>query len=155
MSTDVSSEARKYSISDASIIENKMLITKILNKAKELYDKNMTLFLDEEFCNNMYIAYSKKLYDLPIKKSEIKEVYNQINSPIKNDNLQLIIKSKSLDDEKYLISQLSGKIVDHFKNNKYITSKMHEGIRLTFPDIWYVHNTAVYLLDKIDKIEKE
>ena len=63
-----SPEVKKYIISDTSLIENKDLIDKILYKSKKLYEKNMTLFLDENFCNNMFIAYSKKLYELPIKK---------------------------------------------------------------------------------------
>ena len=149
------SETKKQIISDSSINENRMLIDKILNKSKELYDKNMTLFLDEDFCKKMFIAYSSNLYELPIKKSEIKNAYDQINSNNKSDKLQLIIKSDSLDDEKYLINQLSGKIVEHFKNNKFITSKMHEGIRLSFPEIQYVQKRVLGLLQKIQDIEKE
>ena len=72
LSSDSSSaEVKKYGISNTTIIEDKVLIDKIINKSKELYDQYHTSFLDPEFCNNIFVAYSKKLYELPIKKNVI------------------------------------------------------------------------------------
>jgi hypothetical protein len=148
------SDMKKYGVSDATIIEDKMLVDKILRKAKEMYDKNNTSFLNEEFCNNVFVAYSKKLYELPIKKSAIEGAYQQLNSD-SGDDFKLVIKSRSLDDEKYLISELTGRIVDHFANNKYVSSAMNHGLQLSFPDIKYIQERAIALLDHIDKIEKQ
>ena len=53
-----SSEVKKYSVSDATLIEDKVLVDKILNKSKELYAENNKTFMDPEFCNNIYISYS-------------------------------------------------------------------------------------------------
>jgi hypothetical protein len=147
-------DMKKYGVSNATIMEDKILIDKILRKAKEMYDQNLTSFLNEDFCNNVFVAYSKKLYELPIKKNVIEGAYKQINSD-SGDDFKLVIKSRSLDDEKYLISELTGRIVEHFKNNKYISSLMHEGLQLSFPDIAYIQDRALMLLDKIDKIEKQ
>ena len=66
------SEVKKYGVSDATINEDKMLVDKILRKAKEMYDQNYKSFLNEDFCNNVFVAYSKKLYELPIKKNPFK-----------------------------------------------------------------------------------
>ena len=148
------SEVKKYGVSDATINEDKMLVDKILRKAKEMYDQNYKSFLNEDFCNNVFVAYSKKLYELPIKKNVIEGAYKQINSD-SGDDFKLIIKSRSLDDEKYLISELSGRIVEHFANNKYVSSVMHEGLQLSFPDIAYIQDKALMLLEHMDKIEKQ
>lgn len=135
-----------------AVSEDKALIDKILKKSKELYEKNKEQFLDPEFCERIAITYSRKLYQLPIEK--VKTIHDKIEAQ-NHQNLELTISYDPLKEEKFIVNELSGRLVDHFKNKKIPSSVEHKGIRLTFPDISYIHNRALVLLDSMQKKEEE
>ena len=136
----------------SAVTEDKILIDKILKKSKEIYDKNKEQFLDPEFCERIAITYSRKLYQLPLEK--VKTIHDKIESN-SGQNLELTISYDPLKEEKFIVNELSGRLVDHFKNKKIPSSVEHKGIRLTFPEISYIQNRALTLLDNMHKKEEE
>jgi len=136
--------------------EDKELFDKILKKSQQLYQENKEQFLDPEFCERLAISYSKKLYQLPIEK--IKTIHDKIengqNKKVEsNKTFELIISYDPLKEEKFLVNELSGRLVDHFSGKKLTGSKEYSGITLTFPDISYIQNRVLGLLDNMQKRE--
>ena len=57
------------------------------------------------------------------------------------------MKYDGLEEEKFIINQLTGKLVENFKNKKIPAEVERNGILLKFPDLCYIHNIATQLLD--------
>ena len=81
---------------------NQILFDKILRKSRELFRKNKSQFLDKDFCENLSIIYTKKIYELPI--TSITKLYNKIEGspPITNElenNLSMTLKYDALKEE--------------------------------------------------------
>jgi len=129
--------------------EDKMLYDKILERSKEIYKQNKENFLDEKFCKNLSISYSKKLYELPIQ--QIRDTYNKIEN--QDTQLQISTKYDPLEEEKFLINELAGRIVERFKNQK-LKPVEYKGIHLSYPDIAYIQNRTLEILGEINKIEQ-
>lgn len=129
--------------------EDKILIDKILAKSRELYQKNKENFLNEKFCDKIVLTYSKKLYELPIQ--QVKRIYDGIES---NDfDLELNTRVDNLEEEKFLVNELSGKLVDRFKNQK-LKPGMQKGIQIKYPDVAYIQNRVLRLLGEINNFEQ-
>lgn len=131
---------------------NQILFDKILRKSRELFNKNKTQFLDKDFCENLSIIYTKKIYELPI--TSITKLYNKIEGspPITNElenNLSMTLKYDALKEEKFLVSELSGKIVENFMKKKIPTEALRNGIKITLPDLYYINNKVLNLLEQI------
>lgn len=142
---------------------DKELFDKILEKSRTIYSKNKSQITDKEFYNKLIINYSNQLYKLPLEK--IETIYTQIEepSPVKNElksYLELSLKYDGLEEEKFIINQLTGKLVDNFNNKKIPTEVERNGILLKLPDLYYIHNKTLLLLDGIqqrenNKLEKQ
>jgi len=131
--------------------EDKKLFAELLKKSQELYNENRQLFLDPEFCERIAITYSKKLYQLPIEK--IKVIHEQIKQ--NNNDLELKISYDSLKEEKFIVNELTGKIIERFKNQKIPQTATYKGVELSFPDIFYIQNRVLFLLDNIQERVKQ
>ena len=130
--------------------QDKILIDKILNKSREIYQKNKESFLDENFCKKIAITYTKKLYELPIQ--QVRNIYNEIESA--NYNLEVSTVVDPLKEEKYLVNELSGRLIERFKDKK-LEPTLHKGIKITYPDVMYIQNRAIELLGNINRFEQE
>jgi hypothetical protein len=145
----------KDSIKDA-YTNDKQLFDKILEKSRAIYSKNKLQIGDKELYERLTITYSNQLYKLPLEK--IETIYNKIEgpSPVKNElkpYLELSLKYDGLEEEKFIINQLTGKLVENFKNKKIPAEVERNGILLKFPDLCYIHNIATQLLDGAIKRE--
>jgi len=145
----------KESIKEA-YTSDKQLFEKILEKSRTIYSKNKSQIADKEFYNKLAITYSNQLYKLPLEK--IETIYNQIegSNPVKNElksYLELSLKYDGLEEEKFIVNQLTGKLVDNFKNKKIPTEVERNGILLKLPDLYYIHNRVLLLLDGIQQRE--
>ena len=129
--------------------EDKILFDKILSKSRELYQKNKENFLDENFCKRISLTYTKKLYELPIQ--QVKSIHDKLETS--DVHLELNTKVDNLNEEKFLVNELSGRLIDNFKNQK-IKPGMQSGIQVTYPDIAYIQNRTLELLGQINNIEK-
>ena len=134
-----------------SYSSDKQLFDKILEKSREIYSKNKLQIGDKEFYNRLSITYSNQLYKLPLEK--IETIYNQMEGPVTKQYLELSLKYDGLEEEKFIVNQLTGKLVDNFKNKKIPTEIERNGIFLKLPDLYYIHNKALLLLDGIQKRE--
>ena len=135
---------------------DRILFEKILRKSREIAKKNKTQFLDKDFCENLSIIYTKKIYELPM--TSITRLYNKIegSTPITDElenTLLMTLKYDSLKEEKFLVSELSGKIVENFREKKIPTEVIRNGVKITLPDIYYINNEVLKLLDIIKKKE--
>lgn len=135
---------------------DRILFEKILRKSREIAKKNKSQFLDKDFCENLSIIYTKKIYELPM--TSITRLYNKIegSTPITGElenTLLMTLKYDSLKEEKFLVSELSGKIVENFREKKIPTEVIRNGIKITLPDIYYINNEVLKLLDIIKKKE--
>lgn len=128
--------------------EDKILIDKILAKSRELYQKNKESFLDENFCKKIAITYSKKLYELPIQ--QVRNIYNSIEES--QFNLEVSSVVDPLKEEKFLVNELSGRLVERFKNKK-LEPTLYKGVKIIYPDVQYIQNRAIELLGDINKME--
>jgi len=139
-----------------SYLSDKQLFDKILEKSKAIYSKNKLQIGDKEFYKRLVVTYSNQLYKLPLEK--IETIYNQLEgpAPVKNElkqYLELSLKYDGLEEEKFIVNQLTGKLVDNFKNKKIPTEVERNGILLKLPDLYYIHNKALLLLDGVQKRE--
>jgi hypothetical protein len=152
----------KESIKDA-YTSDKQLFDKILEKSREIYSKNKLQIGDKELYERLAITYSNQLYKLPLEK--IETIYSQMEeqSAVKNEMkpfLELSLKYDGLEEEKFIVNQLSGKLVENFKNKKIPAEVERNGIQLKLPDLYYIHNKVLLLLDGIqqrenNKLEKQ
>lgn len=96
---------------------------------------------------------------------KIETIYAQMEeqSAVKNEMkpfLELSLKYDGLEEEKFIVNQLSGKLVENFKNKKIPAEVERNGIQLKLPDLYYIHNKVLLLLDGIqqrenNKLEKQ
>ena len=136
---------------------DKQLFDKILEKSRAIYSKNKSQIADKDFYQKLVITYSNQLYKLPLEK--IETIYNHMESPtpVKNElkqHLELSLKYDGLEEEKFIVNQLTGKLVDNFKNKKIPAEVERNGILLKLPDLCYIHNWALLLLGGIQKREE-
>lgn len=139
-----------------SYSSDKQLFDKILEKSRAIYSKNKLQIGDKEFYNRLVVTYTNQLYKLPLEK--IETIYNQLEGPepVKNElkqYLELSLKYDGLEEEKFIVNQLTGKLVDNFKNKKIPAEVERNGILLKLPDLYYIHNKALLLLDGVQKRE--
>ena len=101
-----------------SYTDDKQLFDKILEKSREIYSRNKQQLADKELYERLVITYSNQLYKLPLEK--IGTIYAQIEgqSAVKNELkpfLELSLKYDGLEEEKFIVNQLTGKLVENFK----------------------------------------
>ena len=145
----------KESIKEA-YTSDKQIFDKILEKSREIYSKNKLQIGDKELYERLAITYSNQLYKLPLEK--IETIYTQMEeqSAVKNEMkpfLELSLKYDGLEEEKFIVNQLSGKLVENFKNKKIPTEVERNGIQLKLPDLYYIHNKVLLLLDGVQQRE--
>ena len=145
----------KESIKEA-YTDDKQLFDKILEKSRAIYSKNKEQLGDKELYDRLVITYSNQLYKIPLEK--IETIYSQMEgqSAVKNELkpfLELSLKYDGLEEEKYIVNQLTGKIVENFKNKKIPAEVERNGIKLQLPDLYYIHNKVALLLDGIQQRE--
>jgi hypothetical protein len=145
----------KESIKEA-YTSDKQIFDKILEKSREIYSKNKLQIGDKELYDRLVITYSNQLYKLPLDK--IETIYTQIEeqSAVKNEMkpfLELSLKYDGLEEEKFIVNQLSGKLVENFKNKKIPAEVERNGIQLKLPDLYYIHNKVLLLLDGVQQRE--
>lgn len=145
----------KESIKEA-YTSDKQLFDKIFEKSREIYSKNKLQIGDKELYERLVITYSNQLYKLPLEK--IETIYSQVEgqSTVKNELkpfLELSLKYDALEEEKFIINQLSGKLVENFKNKKIPAEVERNGIQLKLPDLYYIHNRVLLLLDGVQQRE--
>jgi len=133
--------------------EDKILFDKILKKSQELYNLNKEQFLDPNFCERIAITYSKKLYQLPVEK--IRTIHDKVENSTGEKNLEVTISYDPLKEEKFLVNELSGRIQEYFKGKKLVNNLDYKGLKISFPDIAYVQNRVLYLLDNMQRRELE
>ena len=152
----------KESIKEA-YTDDKQLFDKILEKSREIYSRNKQQLADKELYERLVITYSNQLYKIPLEK--IETIYAQLEgqSAIKNELkpfLELSLKYDGLEEEKFIVNQLTGKLVENFKDKKIPSEIERNGIKLKLPDLYYIHNKVALLLDGIqqrenNKLEKQ
>ena len=141
----------KESIKDA-YTSDKQLFDKILEKSREIYSKNKLQIGDKELYDRLVITYSNQLYKLPLEK--IETIYTQIeDQSTMKPFLELSLKHDGLEEEKFIVNQLTGKLVENFKNKKIPAEVERNGIQLKLPDLYYIHNKVLLLLDGIQQRE--
>ena len=145
----------KESIKEA-YTSDKQLFDKILEKSRAIYSRNKEQLGDKELYDKIVITYSNQLYKIPLEK--IESIYAQMEdqSAVKNDIkpfLELSLKYDELEEEKFIVNQLTGKIVENFKNKKIPAEVERNGIKLKLPDLYYIHNKVALLLDGIQQRE--
>jgi hypothetical protein len=145
----------KESIKEA-YTNDKQLFDKILEKSRAIYSRNKEQLGDKELYDRLVITYSNQLYKLPLEK--IETIYSQMEgqSAVRNELkpfLELSLKYDGLEEEKYIVNQLTGKIVENFKNKKIPAEVERNGIKLKLPDLYYIHNKVALLLDGIQQRE--
>lgn len=145
----------KESIKEA-YTDDKQLFDKILEKSRAIYSRNKEQLGDKELYDRLVITYSNQLYKIPLEK--IETIYSQMEgqSAVKNELkpfLELSLKYDGLEEEKYIVNQLTGKIVENFKNKKIPAEVERNGIKLILPDLYYIHNKVALLLDGIQQRE--
>jgi hypothetical protein len=145
----------KESIKEA-YTSDKQLFDKIFEKSKEIYNRNKQQLSDKELYDRLVITYSNQLYRIPLEK--IETIYSQMEgqSAVRNELkpfLELSLKYDGLEEEKYIVNQLTGKIVENFKNQKIPAEVERNGIKLKLPDLYYIHNKVALLLDGIQQRE--
>lgn len=69
--------------------------------------------------------------------------------------LELSLKYDGLEEEKFIVNQLSGKLVENFKNKKIPAEVERNGIQLKLPDLYYIHNKVLLLLDGVQQREND
>jgi len=136
--------------------DDKQLFNKILEKSRAIYSRNKEQLADKELYDRLVITYSNQLYKLPLEK--IETIYSQMEGQgdVKNEIkpfLELSLKYDGLEEEKYIVNQLSGKLVENFKNKKIPAEVERNGIKLKLPDLYYIHNKVALLLDGIQQRE--
>jgi len=122
----------KESIAE-SYTTDKQLFDKIFEKSREIYSRNKQQLADKELYDRLVITYSNQLYKIPLEK--IETIYAQVESQsaVKNELkpfLELSLKYDGLEDEKYIIKQLTGKLVENFKDKKIPVEVERNGIKL-------------------------
>ena len=137
-----------------SYSSDKQLFDKILEKSRAIYSKNKLQIGDKEFYNRLVVTYSNQLYKLPLEK--IETIYNQLEgpAPVKNElkqYLELSLKYDGLEEEKFIVNQLTGKLVDNFKNKKIPAEVERNGILLKLPDLYYINNKSCKKTIKVVK----
>jgi hypothetical protein len=145
----------KESIKEA-YTNDKQLFDKILEKSRAIYSRNKEQLADKELYDRLVITYSNQLYKIPLEK--IETIYAQIEgqSSVRDELkpfLELSLKYDGLEEEKYIVNQLSGKLVENFKNKKIPAEVERNGIKLKLPDLYYIHNKVALLLDGIQQRE--
>jgi hypothetical protein len=145
----------KESIKEA-YTNDKQLFDKILEKSRAIYSRNKQQLGDKELYDRLVITYSNQLYKLPLEK--IETIYAQIEgqSAVRNELkpfLELSLKYDGLEEEKFIVNQLTGKLVENFKDKKIPTEVERNGIKLKLPDLYYIHNKVALLLDGIQQRE--
>ena len=153
--TIITNPQMKESIKDA-YTDDKQLFDKILEKSRAIYSRNKKQLGDNELYERLVITYSNQLYKLPLEK--IETIYAQMEgqTAVKNELtpfLELSLKYDGLEEEKFIVNQLTGKLVENFKNNKIPTDIERNGIKLKLPDLYYIHNKVALLLDGIQQRE--
>ena len=145
----------KESIKEA-YTDDKQIFNKILEKSRAIYSRNKEQLADKELYEQLVITYSNQLYKIPLEK--IDTIYAQMEGPsvVKNELkpfLELSLKYHGLEEEKYIVNQLTGKLVENFKNKKIPAEVERNGIKLKLPDLCYIHNKVALLLDGIQQRE--
>ena len=145
----------KESIKEA-YTDDKQIFEKILEKSRAIYSRNKEQLADKELYDRIVITYSNQLYKIPLEK--IETIYTQIEGPsaVRNELksfLELSLKYHGLEEEKYIVNQLNGKLVENFKNKKIPAEIERNGIKLKLPDLYYIHNKVALLLDGIQQRE--
>ena len=133
---------------------DKKLFDEIHGKSKLLYDRYKTEFLSKSFCQQVSITYSKMLYKLPMKS--LRKIHDKLYDESKDQNiadLDLVVTYNPMNEEKFLVDYLRGKIIENFKNKKIDKNVTKNGIKLTMPDIYYIQNRALQVLDQAYKRE--
>lgn len=147
----------KESITE-SYTTDKQLFDKIFEKSREIYSRNKQQLEDKELYERLVITYSNQLYKIPLEK--IETIYAQVESQsaVKNELksfLELSLKYDGLEDEKFIIKQLSGKLVENFKDKKIPAEVERNGIKLKLPDLYYIHNKVALLLDGVQQLKQQ
>jgi hypothetical protein len=139
-----------------SYTTDKQLFDKILEKSRAIYSRNKEQLADKELYERLIITYSNQLYKIPLEK--IETIYTQVESQsaVKNELkpfLELSLKYDGLEEEKFIIKQLTGKLVENFKDKKIPAEVERNGIKLKLPDLYYIHNKVAILLDGVQQRE--
>lgn len=148
----------KESIKDA-YTSDKQLFDKIFEKSKAIYSRNKQQLGDKELYDRLVITYSNQLYKIPLEK--IENIYSQVEGPSEvKSYLELSLKYDGLEEEKYIVNQLTGKLLENFKDKKIPAEVERNGINLKLPDLYYIHNKVALLLDGVqqhenNKLEKQ
>jgi len=152
----------KESIKEA-YTDDKQIFDKIFEKSKAIYSRNKEQLSDKDLYDRLVINYSNQLYKIPLEK--IETIYAQVEgqSTVRNELkpfLELSLKYDGLEEEKYIVNLLIGKLLENFKDNKIPSEVERNGIKLKLPDLYYIHNKVALLLDGVqqrenNKLEKQ
>lgn len=144
-------------------IDDKQIFDKIFEKSKAIYSRNKEQLSDKDLYDRLVINYSNQLYKIPLEK--IETIYAQVEgqSTVRNELkpfLELSLKYDGLEEEKYIVNLLVGKLLENFKDNKIPSEVERNGIKLKLPDLYYIHNKVALLLDGVqqrenNKLEKQ
>lgn len=144
-------------------IDDKQIFDKIFEKSKAIYSRNKEQLSDKDLYDRLVINYSNQLYKIPLEK--IETIYAQVEgqSTVRNELkpfLELSLKYDGLEEEKYIVNLLIGKLLENFKDNKIPSEVERNGIKLKLPDLYYIHNKVALLLDGVqqrenNKLEKQ
>lgn len=85
---------------------------KIIYISNSLLKEYKNQFLNKNFCNNLALIYEKNLSKFSIKV--IKDMYNNVQSSIKNEELLLVLQDMPKNDDKFFVDMFKENLNEHF-----------------------------------------
>ena len=125
-----------------------LIINKIHQISKDLWNEYTTLFLNPNFCDNVAIAYQNKLSKLTV--TQLRSINKSLNNN-SDVNLDVVLTHRTDDNDKFITNQFKNKLIDLFGNNKrvnlsYKLNQIKAIIDGDDDDIFYVNPDIIKML---------
>jgi hypothetical protein len=137
---------------------------KIIYVSNSLLKEYKNQFLNKNFCNNLALIYEKNLSKFSIKV--IKDMYNNVKSPVQNEELLLVLQDTPKNDDKFFVDMFKENLNENFWKKNIDTNfikfkETEDGLNVSnlnnsikrpkYIQFKHVNN----LLSDLDKIEKQ
>ena len=96
-----------------------LIVNKIHEISKVLWNEYTTKFLDPNFCDHVALAYTNRLTNLTVK--QLRAVNNSLNKNNKNyEQFDLVLTHNTKDTDKFITDQFKSKLTDMFEDDKRV-----------------------------------
>lgn len=128
-----------------------LIVNKIHEISKDLWNEYTTEFLNPNFCDRVAIAYRDRLAGLTVK--QLRGVYNSLNKNNDSEQLDLVLTHKATDTDKFITDQFKSRLTDMFGNKKRVNLSYKLGeIKAIIDgddnDIFYINSEIKDILNK-------